>query len=124
MDLLLDISSNFEAPSFLVKMLLNALALFAAAYFLKGVKISGFVQAIIVAIVLSILNVTLGRIVDFFTAPINWITLGLFSFVVDAIIILLAANFLKGFSVKGFWSAFWLAVLLAIFNSVLFQIYV
>jgi putative membrane protein len=108
----------------LLKIVLNACAIFAAAYFLKPkVKITGFVQALITAVVLAVLNGTLGVIMDTLAIPFNVITFGLFSFVVDAVVILIASYFLKGFKVKGFGWALALAVLLSIFNAILHHLF-
>ena len=110
--------------SIIVTILLNAVALFAAAYLLRpNVEVQGFVRAIIVGVVLAILNGTLGALLNAVALPLNFITLGLFSFIIDAIIILIADYFLKGFKVKGFWWAVVLAVLMAIFNSVMHMIF-
>lgn len=65
--------------SFMVNVLLMSLVLMGAAYLLSGVEIEDFTRAIIVAIVLAVLNATLGRFLNFVTTPIRWITLGLFS---------------------------------------------
>lgn len=103
----------------LLSWIINALVLMGAAYLLKGVQIQDFVRALIVAAVLAVLNMTLGAVLDFFTTPIRWITLGLFSLVVDAVVIMVADYFLKGFTVKGFGWALLLAVFMAIANSLL-----
>ena len=105
--------------SFLVQILLNALALLLAANLLKGVQVKNFVSAIIVAVVLAILNATLGAFMDFISAPLRWLTLGLFAFIVDAIVILVTAKFMKNFRVDGFISAVYLAFALSIFNLLL-----
>ncbi len=98
--------------SFLVNVLLMSLVLMGAAYLLNGVEIEDFPRAIIV--VLALLNATLGGFLDFITTPLRWITLGLFSLVVDAIVLMTAAYFLKGFTIKNFsW-----ALLMAIFVSI------
>ncbi|MBV6653163.1 MAG: phage holin family protein [Mameliella sp.] len=106
-----------------MKFALNALALMAGAHFLDGVKIDDFVRAMIVAILLAVLNATLGNVLDFITTPLRFLTLGLFSFVVDAGLLLVAAYFLKGFHIDNFKSAFFLAILLAIFNTVLYGVF-
>lgn len=107
----------------LIKIILNAAALFAAAYLMKGVEIKDFTRAVIIAVILSLLNATIGNFLDFITTPLRWITLGIFSFVVDAAILLIAAHFMKGFEVKGFGTAFFLAIVLSIFNAVLHGLY-
>jgi putative membrane protein len=108
---------------FVIKTLLNAAALFAAASILEGVKVKDFTRALIIALLLSVLNATLGAILNFFAFPLRIITLGIFSFVIDAFLILIAAYFLKGFAVKNFWNAFLLAILLAIFNTILYGVF-
>ena len=112
-----------DLGSMLIKVLLNALALMAGAYFLKGVHIQDFTRALIVAVLLALLNATLGGFLDFITTPLRFITLGLFSFVVDAILLLIASYFLKGFKLASFGSAFLLAILLGIFNAFLYWMF-
>ncbi len=107
----------------LIKVLLNALALMAGAYFLKGVEIEDFTRALIVAVLLALLNATLGSFLDFITTPLRFLTLGLFAFVVDAALLLLVDYFIKGFKIKNFLSAFLLAIILAVMNSVLYAIF-
>ena len=99
--------------------IINALVLMGGAYLLKGIQIQDFVRALIVAAVLGVLNLTLGALLYFLTTPVRWITLGLFSLVVDAIVIMVADYFLKGFTVKSFGWALLLAVFMAIANSIL-----
>jgi len=105
--------------NFLVQTVLNALALLLAASLLKGVQVKNFVSAIIVAIVLAILNATLGAFMDLISAPLRWVTLGLFAFIVDAVVILVTAHYMKNFRVDGFISAVYLAFALSIFNLLL-----
>ena len=105
--------------NFLIQIILNALALLLAASLLKGVEVKNFVSAIIVAIVLAVLNATLGAFMDFISAPLRWLTLGLFAFIVDAIVILVTAHFMKNFRVNGFISAVYLAFAMSIFNLIL-----
>lgn len=121
--ILLSFLGHTSIGVFLVKLLLNTLALFVAAYLLKGVFIKDFTRAIILALVLALLNSTLGAVLNFLTAPLNWITLGLFSLVVDAIVLMIAAYFLKGFEIKSFVWAVFLAITLAIFNAILHLIF-
>ncbi|MEL6972829.1 MAG: phage holin family protein [Bacteroidota bacterium] len=102
--------------SFMVNVLLMSLVLMGAAYLLSGVEIEDFTRAIIVAIVLAVLNATLGRFLNFVTTPIRWITLGLFSLVVDAVVLMIAAHFLKGFTIKNFSWALLMAIFVAIAN--------
>lgn len=108
----------------LIKVLLNAVALFAAAYLLRpNVQIKEFGRAILLAIVLALLNGTLGSILNFLALPLNFLTLGLFSFVITALMIMIADYFMKGFQVRGFWWAFILAILMGVFNSILYKVF-
>ena len=107
----------------LLKVVLNALTLMAGTYFLKGVEIEDFTRAMIVAVLLAFLNATLGSFLDFISIPLRFLTLGLFSFVVDAAMLLLAAHFLRGFKIDNFLSAFLLAILLGVFNSIVYAIF-
>ena len=102
--------------SFMVKTLLMALVLMGAAYLLTGVDIEDFTRAVIVAFVLAILNATLGKFLYFISTPLRWITLGLFSVVVDAVVLMIAAHFLKGFSIKNFSWAVLMAIFVALAN--------
>ncbi|HQU58628.1 MAG TPA: phage holin family protein, partial [Saprospiraceae bacterium] len=86
----------------IIKVLLNALALMAGAHLLKGVDIEDFSRALIVAVALSFLNATLGSFLQWITTPLRFLTLGLFTFVVNAVLLLLAAHFLKGFKIRDF----------------------
>ena len=102
----------------IIILLFNALAVWIGARILEGVKVEDFTRAIIVAVVIAVLNATLGKVLNFFFAPINWITLYLFSWVIDGLVILVAAHFLKGLTVKNIWWAILLAFLVGVSNTV------
>jgi putative membrane protein len=119
--LFLDASVNqagLGIGSWIIHILINAVVLMAAAYILSGVTISDFTRAIILAVILAILNSTLGAVLDFVSTPLRWLTLGLFSLVVDAVVLKIADYFMKGFSIKSFGWALILALVLAIFNTI------
>jgi putative membrane protein len=92
------------------------------AHFLPGVAVSGFVEALIVAVVLGLLNVIVKPILVILTIPITIITLGIFLFVINACIILLADHFIDGFSVNGFWTALLFSVLLSVCESIAYSL--
>lgn len=106
-----------------IKVLLNAGALFGIAHFMKSVSFDKFKDAFYVALVLAILNVTLVPILSFFTTPIRIITLGMFNFVIDAAMLWIASHFIDGFKIKNFWIAIIMALLVAALNTVLHAIY-
>ena len=91
------------------------------AYILPGVAVSGYIGAIIVAVVIALLRFIVKPILVILTIPITLLTLGLFLFVINACIILLADYFVDGFAVDGFLYALLFSVLLSIFQSILFS---
>jgi putative membrane protein len=103
--------------NWIVRLLLNGLAVFLTAYILPGVDLDGYGTALLVALVISIANVIVKPILIIFTIPITVITLGLFLLVINAIIILLADYLVSDFTVDGFWWALLFSLILSIFNS-------
>src|SRR5690554_5422878 len=106
----------------IIRILLTAVAVVLLAYILPGVDVSGFGAAIIVAVVLGLLNVFVKPILVILTLPITVVTLGLFLLVINAGIILLADNFIDGFTVTGFWVALLFSLLLSLLQSILFSV--
>lgn len=104
---------------FLISLLLSALAVLAAAYLVPGVDIDGFVVALVVAVVLGLVNATIGLLLKMITAPLNWLTLGLISLIINVLMVLLVDSFIDGFSTNGFWAAAVFALVLAIIQSFL-----
>jgi len=91
---------------FLVKLLVTALAVGLTAYLLPGIHLSKDVWTVLwVALLLSLLNVTLRPILIFITIPLTIVTFGLFLFVINALIIMVAGSFISGFEVDSFWWA-------------------
>lgn len=85
--------------------LINAAALFALPYLFKSITIDSFTTALIVALILSILNTIVRPILFLLTLPITIVTLGLFIFVLNGLLLWFVASFVDGFHVAGFWSA-------------------
>lgn len=106
--------------SFIINLLVSALVVFGLANILPGVSIKGYVSAILVAIVIGLLNAVVRPILSFISIPVTILTLGLFSFVITAIIILLASAIMgDSFHVDGFWYALLFGVVLGIVNSII-----
>ena len=105
-----------------LKILLTALAVIVLANILPGITVTGYVTAIIVAVVISVLNMFVRPLLIFFTLPATIVTLGLFLFVINAVIVLLADKLVDGFAVSGFFTALLFSVLLSIFRSALFSL--
>ena len=100
----------------LIKILFNGLAVFIAAYITPGVRVESFMVAIIVAVVLGILNTLLKPVLLLLTLPINIITLGLFTLVVNVIIVFLASSIVPGFNVSGLLPALIFSFVLTVVN--------
>ena len=90
----------------LLRWLINALAILAIAYFVPGVAVSGIYTALIVALVLGIVNALLRPILILLTLPVNILTLGLFTLIINAFLFWFASAIVKGFSVADFKAAF------------------
>lgn len=106
-----------------LKILITALAVAILSFILPGVTVSGYFSAIIVATVIALLNMFVRPVLIFFTLPATLVTLGLFLFVINAIIILLADKLVNGFTVSGFWAALLFSILLSVLRSFLFKLF-
>ena len=102
-------------------MLLTAIAVVVLAKFLPGIHVESYTTAIIVAVVLGLLRIFVRPLLVLFTLPLTIVTLGLFLFVINAIIILLADKLIGGFYVDGFLYALLFSLLLSFFQSILYS---
>ena len=110
--------------SLILNLLVNGFAVFVASYLLSaGVHMEGFLTAVIVSVALGIVNILIKPIVLLFTLPINILTLGLFTFIINGLMVLLVSVFVPGFKVDSFvWAMAFSVVLWAInfvFNSLI-----
>ena len=104
---------------FIIKLFLNAIAVVITAYLLPGVHLENFGYAILLAAVLSLLNVSIKPILIVLTIPATVFTLGLFLLVINAFMILIADWIITdGFNVDGFWWALLFSIVLSIINSI------
>lgn len=103
----------------LIGWILNALAIFGAAYLLPGVTVDSYVTALLISFVLGLINAVLRPILVILTLPITILTLGLFVFVINALLILLADYFIGGFAVASFWWALLFSLVLMALNALL-----
>ena len=104
---------------FLLRLLLNGLAIIVAAWFVPGVRLAGPVPAIIAGILLGLVNVLVRPILLLLTFPITLLTLGLFIFIVNAICFALTAALVPGFDLSGFFAAFFGALVVTIVSWLL-----
>lgn len=98
---------------------LNALALFIVSKIVSGIELRGFGAALVAVIVIGLINALIKPILLVLTLPITILTLGLFTFVLNALMLLLAGNIVSGFRVDGLWTAFIGSILLSIVSTIL-----
>lgn len=89
----------------LISILVTAIAVAVADYIIPGVSLNTFVTAIVVGIVIGLINSLVRPILLVLTLPINIVTFGLFTLVINAFMVMLAGWIVPGFEVAGFWSA-------------------
>jgi len=85
--------------------ILNAVALLVVAYLLPGITVASFGSALIAALVLGLMNMLVKPVLVLLTLPITIVTMGLFLFVLNALLFWFVGSVLRGFQVKGFWWA-------------------
>ncbi len=105
--------------NFIIRLLITAAVAYGLAMVLSGVHIPKFTDAILFVIILAVLNLFVKPLLVLFTLPITFVTLGLFLFVINAIIILVADKFMSGVTVDGFWWALLFSLLLSMVSSLL-----
>jgi putative membrane protein len=103
----------------LLHWLISAIAVWIVAHIVPGIYVTGIGAALIAALVIGLINATLGLILTIITFPLTILTLGLFWFVINALMLELAANFVSGFFVSNFLAALIGAVMLSLVSSVL-----
>lgn len=112
-------STSANALNILIQLILGGIAILITQYILPGVHVSDFLTGVIVAALIALLNLTVKPLLIILTIPITILTLGLFLLVINAILILLAAEIIPGFSVDGFWWALLFGLILGLINSLL-----
>ncbi len=103
----------------IISLLLNAGALLVTAYLVPGFYIANIQTAILTAIVLGIINTFIKPFLVLISAPLTILTLGLFAFIVNAIVLWMTAAIVPGFELAGWWSAILGAVVLAVISTAL-----
>ena len=103
----------------LINLLINALAVFITAYVVPGVYVRDFMTAVVVAVILGVVNVFIKPVITILALPLTILTLGLFQFVVNALLIMLVGNLVPGFTVNGFLSALLFSLLISLVSGFL-----
>ncbi len=105
--------------NFIIKILVIAAVSFGLAQLLDGIHVDRFWTAIVFALVLALLNFIVKPLLILFTLPATILTLGLFLFVINALVVLLASKFVKGFIIDNFWWALLFSLILSLVGSVM-----
>jgi putative membrane protein len=102
----------------LVHWVLSALCLLLVANFVPGFYVRGFVTALIAAVVIGLVNGTIGMLLKILTFPLTILTFGIFWLLINALMLKFAAIFVPGFEVRGLWPAFWGGLILSVLNMI------
>jgi len=103
----------------LLRWVINALLLMLIPYIVPGIEVASFFTALVVAVVLAAVNAVIRPFVILLTLPINILTLGLFTLVINALMFWLVSAIVKGFFITNFWAAFFAALIYAIFSMII-----
>lgn len=104
----------------LLNWLLSAISLLIVSHLVPGFHVQGFKAALIAALIIGLVNATLGLFLKVVTLPLAFLTLGIFWLVINALMLMFASKLLSpDFVVSGFWPAFWGAIVLSLINMVL-----
>ena len=103
----------------IINLLVNGLAVYITAHVLPGVYVESFVTAIIVSVVLGVVNTFIKPVLFILTLPVTILTLGLFTLIINALMVYLVATFVPGFHVDGLWSALLFSLLLSLVSWIL-----
>jgi putative membrane protein len=106
-------------PGILIRWVILTAAIIVTAYLLDGIRIDGFFSAIFSAALLGILNAFFRPILLVLTLPINILSLGLFTFVINALLLLMASGVIPGLTVSGFWTALFGSLLISLVSFIL-----
>jgi len=102
----------------LIRWIISVIFLYVLSLIFSGVVIDSLFAAIVAAAVLGIISVTIKPLLQIISLPITFLTLGLFYLVVNGLMLLLVSAIVPGFSIGGFWTAFFAAIVLSLLNSV------
>jgi putative membrane protein len=100
----------------LVNWLLSAVSLMVVAHVIRGFEVTSLKTALVAALVIGLVNATLGLFLKILTFPITLLTLGIFWIVINALMLKLAASLVSGFTIQGFLPAFFGAIVLSLVN--------
>ena len=106
----------------LLRWILFALAIMFTAWLIPGIEVDGFKSALLVVVIMALINIFITPLLVLITLPINLLTLGLFIFVINALLLLLLGRIAPGFEVDGFLSAFLGSVVISFLGALISSI--
>ncbi len=112
---MLSVYTHNEHPMTILHWFVSVVAILLAAYLVPGTEVT-LMGALVLAVVLALINIFIKPVISLLTLPINILTLGLFSLVINALLVMLAAMIVPGFAVAGFWMALLFALVLSLIN--------
>ena len=98
---------------------INALALYIVDFLISGIRINSLETLFIAALVVGIVNTFIKPVAHLISLPVTILTLGIFALIVNAAMLALAAHFVTGFEITGFWAAFFGTILLSIVSAII-----
>lgn len=102
-----------------IRWLILTVAIMVTSYMLDGIRVSGFFSALLAAAILGVLNTLFRPVLIILTLPINILSLGLFTFVINAMLLMMVSGVISGFMIKDFWSALWGSLLISLVSALL-----
>ncbi len=106
----------------LIHFCLVAVSIVVVAYFMRGIEVRNFGAAFLTALALGLVNMLIKPILMFLTAPINWLTFGLFAFIINGLLLKLVAEFIDGLDVRDWLSAIIGSIFISFISSVLHSV--
>ena len=103
----------------ILRWLISTASIVLASYLVNGIRVSGFFSALLAAVALGILNAVLRPILIILTLPLTILTMGLFIFFINALMLVMASGIIPGFDVQGFWPAMFGSLIISIINWIL-----
>lgn len=104
--------------NFIISLLVTGLVVAVSAWIIPGVEVAGFFWAIITGLVIGLVNSIVGGLLRLFTFPLNFLTLGLVSFIITVLMIMLASSILGSkFQVSSFWTAMLFAIIVSLVDA-------
>ena len=119
-DLNMAINQRNNTGGMIRNLLINTISIFAVSYILSGIQVDSAITALVVAVVMAVLNVTLKPLLILVTIPLTIVTFGLFLLVVNVLVLYAAEALIDGFHIAGFWWALAFSLLVSFVNSILF----